>query len=41
MEPGQETNGDIYGNVFDLQQNHAMLRVLIRMPRRGDSNEYT
>ena len=31
MAPGQETNGDIYGNVFDLQQNKGMLRVLIRI----------
>ena len=25
MAPGRETNGDIYGNVFDLQQNNGML----------------
>ena len=31
MAPGQETNGDIYGNVFDLQQNNGMLCVLIRI----------
>ena len=31
MAPGQETNGYIFGNVFDLQQNNGMLHVLIRI----------
>ena len=31
MAPGQETNGDFYGNVFDLQQSNGMLRLLIRV----------
>ena len=31
MAQGQETNGDIYGNIFDLEQNNGMLRVLIRI----------
>ena len=33
MASGQEPNGDIYGNVFDLQQNNGMLRVLTSMRR--------
>ena len=35
MAPGQETNGNIYGNVFDLQQNDGMLHVFIRIASLG------
>ena len=31
MAPGQEENGDNLLNVFDLQQNNGMLRVVIRI----------
>ena len=38
MAPGQEANGDNYGNVFDLQQNNGMLRVLIRTTSKSTHN---
>ena len=41
MAPGKEANIANSGKSIDLLHNNGMLSVLIRIARRGDSNEYT